>query len=158
MSNDKVDTDTGETGGTGGKGASSKAGKVKGKVGASTRKRKARKVPQGIAHVQASYNNTLITMTDLQGNGLGQASSGSEGFSGSRKSTPFAAQVAAEKLGRNVKEIYGLVSIVVYIKGPGPGREAVIKAFIAAGLKVSEIRDVTGIPHNGPRDPKKRRV
>ena len=132
--------------------------KTKGKAGAAPRKRKARKVPQGIAHVQATYNNTLITLTDLQGNGLGQASAGSEGFSGSRKSTPFAAQVAAEKVGRNVKEIYGMVSVVVYINGPGPGREAAIKAFAAVGLKVTEIRDVTGIPHNGPRDPKRRRV
>lgn len=156
MSNENADTTNAS-----GKESAGKAGKTKvkgAKPGAATRKRKARKVPQGIAHVQASYNNTLITMTDLQGNGLGQASAGSEGFSGSRKSTPFAAQVAAEKLGRNVKETYGMISVVVYIKGPGPGREAVIKAFIAAGLKVTEIRDATGIPHNGPRDPKKRRV
>jgi small subunit ribosomal protein S11 len=139
--------------------SSGKSGKMKGKAGGSaTRKRKARKVPQAIAHVQASYNNTIITFSDLQGNSLGQASAGSEGFSGSRKSTPFAAQVPAEKLGRMVKEVYGVISIVVYIKGPGPGREAVIKGFLAAGLKITEIRDATGIPHNGPREKKKRRV
>src|SRR5471030_1216391 len=105
-----------------GKEASGKSGKAKGKAsGAATRKRKARKVPQAIAHVQATYNNTIITFTDLQGNSLGQASAGSEGFSGSRKSTPFAAQVAAEKLGRNVKEVYGMVTIAIYVDGPGPG-------------------------------------
>ena len=141
--------------------SSDKSEKVKagGKASAApARKRKARKVPQGIAHVQASYNNTLITITDIQGNSLGQASAGSEGFSGSRKSTPFAAQVAAEKLGRHVKETYGVISVVVYIKGPGPGREAVVKGFTTAGLKITEIRDSTGIPHNGPRGSKKRRV
>lgn len=128
------------------------------KASASTRKKKTRKVPQGIMHVQASYNNTLITITDPAGNSLGQASAGSKGFSGSRKSTPFAAQVAAEELGRSVKENYGLTAVVVYIKGPGPGRESVIKAIGSVGIKPVTISDVTPIPHNGPRRKKKRRV
>ena len=121
-------------------------------------RKKTRKVPHGIAHVQASFNNTLVTVTDPQGNALGQASSGSEGFKGSRKSTPFAAQIAAEKVGKVAKENFAMISIAVYINGPGPGRESVIKSFIALGFKITEIRDVTGIPHNGPRPPKKRRI
>lgn len=121
-------------------------------------RKKNRKVQHGIAHIQASFNNTLITMSDPQGNALAQASAGSEGFKGSRKSTPFAAQVAAEKVGKITKESFGMLSIAVYINGPGPGRESVIKTFIALGYKITEIRDVTGIPHNGPRPPKKRRV
>jgi len=126
--------------------------------GGSTVRKKTRKVPHGIAHVQASFNNTLVTITDPQGNALGQASSGSEGFKGSRKSTPFAAQIAAEKVGKVAKENFAMLSIAVYINGPGPGRESVIKSFIALGFKITEIRDVTGIPHNGPRPPKKRRI
>ena len=132
--------------------------KAKGKAGAPVRKKKTRKVPQGIVYVQASYNNTLITITDPAGNSLGQASAGSKGFSGSRKSTPFAAQVAAEELGRSVKENYGVVTVIVYIKGPGPGRESVVKAIASVGIKVTAISDVTRIPHNGPRRKKKRRV
>lgn len=120
-------------------------------------RKKARKVPHGIVHVQASFNNTLVTITDPQGNALGQASSGSEGFKGSRKSTPFAAQIAAEKIGKAVKENCAMLSVAVYVNGPGPGREAVIK-IMAALFKITEIRDVTGIPHNGPRPPKKRRI
>jgi small subunit ribosomal protein S11 len=121
-------------------------------------RKKTRKVPHGIAHVQASFNNTLVTITDPQGNALAQASAGSEGFKGSRKSTPFAAQIAAEKVGKISKENFAMISIAVYINGPGPGRESVIKSFIALGFKITEIRDVTGIPHNGPRPPKKRRI
>lgn len=120
-------------------------------------RKKARKVPHGIAHIQASFNNTLVTITDPQGNALGQASAGSEGFKGSRKSTPFAAQIAAEKVGKAVKEGCGMMTIEIYIKGPGPGRESTIK-ILATIFKLTGIRDVTGIPHNGPRPPKKRRI
>ncbi len=136
----------------------SEKSKVKGKASAPVRKKKTRKVPQGIVHVQASYNNTVITITDPAGNSLGQASAGSKGFSGSRKSTPFAAQVAAEELGRSVKENYGLAAAIIYIKGPGPGRESVVKAISSVGIKVMLVSDVTPIPHNGPRPPKRRRV
>ena len=135
-----------------------KAEDSKKKVASRTARKKTRKVPHGIAYVQASFNNTLITITDPQGNALSQASAGSEGFKGSRKSTPFAAQVAAEKVGKISKDNFAMLSVAVYVNGPGPGREAVIKSFIAVGFKITEIRDVTGIPHNGPRPPKKRRI
>ena len=147
-------------GGTGGGKAGGKTGgKGRSKAGATVaRKKKTRKVPQGIAHIQASFNNTIVTITDLQGNSLGQASAGSENFSGSRKSTPFAAQVAAEKVGKVARDDYGMVALAIYVNGPGPGRESVVKIFMSLGLKITEIRDVTGIPHNGPRPSKKRRV
>jgi small subunit ribosomal protein S11 len=128
------------------------------KVASRAAKKKTRKVQYGIVHIQASFNNTLITVTDTQGNALSQASSGSEGFKGSRKSTPFAAQVATEKVCKIVKENFGIISVAVYVKGPGPGREGVLKTIVAMGIKITEIRDDTGIPHNGPRPPKKRRV
>jgi small subunit ribosomal protein S11 len=135
-----------------------KAEDSKKKVISRTLRKKTRKVAHGIAHVQASFNNTVITITDPQGNALAWATAGSEGFKGSRKSTPFAAQVAAEKVGKITKENFTMISVAVYVNGPGPGREAVIKSFIAVGFKITEIRDVTGIPFNGPRPPKKRRI
>ena len=116
-----------------------------------------RSVSDGIAHVQASFNNTVITITDRQGNALSWATSGGAGFRGSRKSTPFAAQVAAEKAGRVALE-YGVKALEVRIKGPGPGRESAVRALNALGLKVTNILDVTPIPHNGCRPPKRRRV
>ena len=122
-----------------------------------TRKKAKRQVSDGIAHVHASFNNTIVTITDRQGNTLSWATSGGCGFRGSRKSTPFAAQVAAEKAGTAAQE-YGLRSVEVHVKGPGPGRESAIRALNACGLKVSSISDVTPIPHNGCRPPKKRRV
>ena len=122
-----------------------------------TRKKSKRQVSDGIAHVHASFNNTIVTITDRQGNTLSWATSGGCGFRGSRKSTPFAAQVAAEKAGTAAQE-YGLRSVEVHVKGPGPGRESAIRALNACGLKVSSISDVTPIPHNGCRPPKKRRV
>ncbi len=122
-----------------------------------TRKKAKRQVSDGIAHVHASFNNTIVTITDRQGNTLSWATSGGCGFRGSRKSTPFAAQVAAEKAGTAAQE-YGLRSVEVHVKGPGPGRESAIRALNACGLKVSSIADVTPIPHNGCRPPKKRRV
>jgi small subunit ribosomal protein S11 len=121
------------------------------------RKRAKRMVTDGIAHVHASFNNTIITITDRQGNTLSWATSGGCGFRGSRKSTPFAAQVAAEKAGTAAQE-FGLKNVEVRVCGPGPGRESAVRALNAAGLKVTSIEDVTPIPHNGCRPPKKRRV
>ncbi len=122
-----------------------------------TRKKIKRSVSEGIAHVHASFNNTIITITDRQGNVLAWATSGGSGFRGSRKSTPFAAQVAAERVGNVVKE-YGMKNIEVRIKGPGPGRESAVRALNANGFKVTSITDVTPVPHNGCRPPKRRRV
>jgi small subunit ribosomal protein S11 len=122
------------------------------------KKKKAKKtVVDGIAHVHASFNNTIITITDRQGNALSWATSGGAGFRGSRKSTPFAAQVAAETAGRAALD-YGLKNLEVRVKGPGPGRESSVRALNAVGYKITNITDVTPIPHNGCRPPKKRRV
>jgi len=122
-----------------------------------TRKKAKRQVSEGIAYVHASFNNTIVTITDRQGNTLAWATSGGSGFRGSRKSTPFAAQVAAEKAGVAAQE-HGLRTVEVKVKGPGPGRESAVRALNACGLKVTSIADVTPIPHNGCRPPKKRRV
>jgi len=122
-----------------------------------TRKKAKRQVSEGVAHVHASFNNTIVTITDRQGNTLAWATSGGSGFRGSRKSTPFAAQVAAEKAGVAAQE-HGLRTVEVKVKGPGPGRESAVRALNACGLKVTSIADVTPIPHNGCRPPKKRRV
>ncbi|MCB1875477.1 MAG: 30S ribosomal protein S11 [Chromatiales bacterium] len=121
------------------------------------RKRVKKNVVDGIAHIHASFNNTIITITDRQGNALGWATAGGSGFRGSRKSTPFAAQVAADKVGNAVKE-FGLKNLEVWVKGPGPGRESAVRALNGAGFKITSITDVTPIPHNGCRPPKKRRV
>ena len=121
------------------------------------RKRVKKQVSDGIAHVHASFNNTNVTITDRQGNALSWATSGGSGFRGSRKSTPFAAQVAAERAGEIAKE-YGVKNLEVMVKGPGPGRESSIRALNAAGFRITNITDVTPIPHNGCRPPKKRRV
>ena len=121
-------------------------------------KKKVRKVvTEGVAHVHASFNNTIITITDRQGNALSWASSGGVGFKGSRKSTPFAAQVAAEKAGKVAQE-HGIKTLDVRVQGPGPGRESSIRALNALGIKIVSIADVTPIPHNGCRPPKRRRV
>ena len=122
-----------------------------------TKKKIKRVITDGIAHVHASFNNTIITITDRQGNALSWATSGGAGFRGSRKSTPFAAQVAAEKAGRAAAE-YGVKTVEVRIKGPGPGRESAVRSLNALGIKVTNIIDVTPIPHNGCRPPKRRRV
>lgn len=122
-----------------------------------TRKRVKKNVVDGVAHIHASFNNTIITITDRQGNALAWATSGGSGFRGSRKSTPFAAQVAAERVGNAVKE-FGVKNLEVNVKGPGPGRESAVRALNAAGFKITNIMDVTPIPHNGCRPPKKRRV
>jgi len=122
-----------------------------------TRKRVKKNVADGIAHIHASFNNTIVTITDRQGNTLAWATAGGSGFRGSRKSTPFAAQVAAERAGNTVKE-FGMKNMEVRVKGPGPGRESAVRSLNAAGFRITNISDVTPIPHNGCRPPKKRRV
>lgn len=125
---------------------------------ASRGKKKAKRVvTDGIAHINASFNNTIVTITDRQGNALAWATSGGSGFRGSRKSTPFAAQVAAERCG-NVALEYGMKNLDVFVKGPGPGRESAVRSLNALGFKIMNISDITPIPHNGCRPPKKRRV
>jgi small subunit ribosomal protein S11 len=126
---------------------------------ATTRARKKVKkiVTDGVAHVHASFNNTIVTITDRQGNALCWATAGGSGFRGSRKSTPFAAQVAADRAGQAAKD-YGVKNLDVNVKGPGPGRESAVRALNNAGFKITSITDVTPIPHNGCRPPKKRRV
>ena len=121
-------------------------------------KKKVKKsVADGVAHIHASFNNTIITISDRQGNALAWATAGGSGFRGSRKSTPFAAQVAADKAGQKAKE-FGMRNLDVEVKGPGPGRESAVRALNNAGFKITSITDVTPIPHNGCRPPKKRRV
>jgi small subunit ribosomal protein S11 len=121
------------------------------------RKRVKKNVVDGVAHVHASFNNTIVTITDRQGNALSWATAGGCGFRGSRKSTPFAAQVAAEKAGEVAKD-FGMKNLDVEIKGPGPGRESAVRALNNLGFKITNISDVTPIPHNGCRPPKRRRV
>ena len=121
-------------------------------------KKKAKKnVATGIAHIQSTFNNTVVTITDVNGNAVAWSSAGSRGFKGSRKSTPFAAQLAAEEAARKAME-HGMRSIAVFVKGPGAGRESALRALQTAGFKVTLIRDVTPVPHNGCRPPKRRRV
>ena len=127
------------------------------KKGVSRKRREKKNIEKGAAHIRSSFNNTMVTITDPNGNALSWASSGGMGFRGSRKSTPFAAQVAAETAAKAAME-HGLKSVEVYVKGPGAGREAAIRALQAAGLEISMIKDVTPIPHNGCRPPKRRRV
>ena len=123
-----------------------------------TKKRERKVISHGIAHVQATFNNTLITISDLEGNVLSQASAGGQGFKGSRKSTPFAASQAAHSAAAQARDMYGMKYCDVRVKGPGAGREAAIRSLQAAGLDVKSIKDVTPIPHNGCRPPKRRRV
>lgn len=127
------------------------------KAKAKPKKKIKRTISDGVAHVHASFNNTVITITDRQGNALAWGTAGASGFKGSRKSTPFAAQVAASRVGEAVQE-YGLKNLEVRVKGPGPGRESAVRALNNAGFKITTITDVTPIPHNGCRPPKKRRV
>ena len=122
------------------------------------RRRERKNVEKGAAHIRSSFNNTMVTITDLNGNALSWASSGGLGFRGSRKSTPFAAQTAAETAAKAAIDNCGLKTVEVYVKGPGQGREAAIRALQSAGLEVVSIKDVTPIPHNGCRPPKRRRV
>ena len=129
--------------------------KAKGKT--SRKKKEKKNIQNGIAHIQSTFNNTIITITDMNGNTIAWSSAGSQGFKGSRKSTPFAAQLAADDAAKKAQE-HGVQNIEVYVKGPGSGREAALRALQAAGFNVTLIRDVTPIPHNGCRPPKRRRV
>jgi small subunit ribosomal protein S11 len=124
---------------------------------ARTKKKAKRVVSDGVAHIHATFNNTIVTISDRQGNALSWATAGGSGFRGSRKSTPFAAQVAAERAGQAAQEM-GMKNLEVMVKGPGPGRDSAVRALNAIGFKISRIDDVTPIPHNGCRPPKKRRV
>lgn len=133
-----------------------KVSKVK-KTAASRKRREKKNVERGQAHIRSSFNNTLVTISDLQGNALSWSSSGALGFRGSKKSTPFASQMAAETAAKAAME-HGLRTVEVYVKGPGSGRESAIRALATAGLEVTLIKDVTPIPHNGCRPPKRRRV
>jgi small subunit ribosomal protein S11 len=136
-------------------GAAAPAGE---KAAAGPRKKKVKKVvSEGIVHIHSTFNNTIVTITDLQGATLSWASAGTVGFKGSRKGTPFAAQLAAENAARKCQE-YGMRSVQVYVKGPGAGRESALRSLQAAGFQIHVIRDVTPIPHNGCRPPKRRRV
>ncbi|MDX9745356.1 MAG: 30S ribosomal protein S11 [Syntrophales bacterium] len=121
------------------------------------KKKEKKNIPEGIAHIQSTFNNTIVTITDLGGNVISWASAGMQGFKGSRKSTPFAAQMAAEDAVKKAKE-HGVRRVQVYVKGPGSGRESALRSLQLAGLTISLIRDVTPIPHNGCRPPKRRRV
>ena len=134
--------------------AAQKGGK---KTTAVRRRRERKNIARGAAHIQSTFNNTIVTITDVQGNAISWASSGELGFRGSRKSTPFAAQTAAETAAKAAME-HGMKTVEVFVKGPGAGREAAIRALQGAGLEVSMIKDVTPIPHNGCRPPKRRRV
>ncbi len=132
------------------------------KASSSTAAQRARKkvkksVFEGVVHIHASFNNTIISITDSQGNVLAWAASGGQGFKGARKATPFAAQIAAEAVGQRVKE-FGVHTLVIRIKGPGPGRESVVRALNGLGFKILEITDITPLPHNGCRPPKRRRI
>lgn len=133
------------------------AKKAAAKVTTKTRKKQKKSVTSGVVHLFATFNNTIITITDKNGNTLAWASSGTVGFKGSRKSTPFAAQLAAEACAKQAME-HGLKRVEVYVKGPGAGRESAIRAIQSVGLEINIIRDVTPIPHNGCRPPKRRRV
>ncbi|MDB5365859.1 MAG: rpsK [Rhodospirillales bacterium] len=121
------------------------------------RRKERKNITSGVAHVNASFNNTIITITDAQGNAIAWASSGSQDFKGSRKSTPYAAQVAAEAAGRKAQE-HGMKTLEVEVKGPGSGRESALRALQAVGFSITAIRDITPVPHNGVRPPKRRRV
>ena len=127
------------------------------KTSTRVRKKVKKNVAEGIAHVHASFNNTIVTITDRQGNALAWSTSGGNGFKGSRKSTPFAAQITAETAGKAAVEC-GVKNLEVRIKGPGPGRESAVRALNAAGFKITSISDITPVPHNGCRPPKKRRI
>ena len=127
------------------------------KYSTKSRKKVRKNIQSGIAHIQATFNNTIITITDVQGNAVSWSSAGSRGFNGSRKSTPFAAQLAAEDAGNKARE-HGMRSLAVFVNGPGSGREAALRALSSVGFKITIIRDVTPVPHNGCRPPKRRRV
>ena len=133
------------------------APKSRAKSASRSRKKVRRNLSDGIAHIRASFNNTIVTITDLQGNTLCWATAGGSGFRGSRKSTPFAAQIAASRVGKEALE-FGIRNLEVRVRGPGPGRESAMRALNASGFRITNIRDITPVPHNGCRPPKRRRV
>jgi small subunit ribosomal protein S11 len=154
----QVDSDEGEGGkSSSGKGTKS-AGGAAAPAAAKSRKKSKRQISDGIAHIYSSFNNTIVTITDVQGNAVAWTSAANCGYRGSRKSTPYAAGEAAQKAGQAVIDNYGMKNVQVRVRGPGPGRESAVRALHAVGLKIISITDVTGIPFNGCRDPKKRRV
>jgi len=157
---DETTEDSGTTGSTGGSKSSTKlpSATKSAPVAAKGRKKIKRQISDGIAHVYSSFNNTIVTITDVQGNTIAWTSAANCGYRGSRKSTPYAAGEAAQKAGQAVVENFGMKNVQVRVKGPGPGRESAIRALHAVGLKIVSITDVTGIPFNGCRAPKKRRV
>ncbi len=157
MSNAPITTEAAQAEGSKATGAT-KAPAAAGKTAGKSRKKIKRQISDGIAHIYSSFNNTIVTITDVQGNSVAWTSAASCGYRGSRKSTPYAAGEAAQKAGTAVVENYGMKNVQVRVKGPGPGRESAIRALHSAGLKVVSITDVTGIPFNGCRAPKKRRV
>ncbi|RLA86130.1 MAG: 30S ribosomal protein S11 [Deltaproteobacteria bacterium] len=126
--------------------------------GAAAAKKVKKNVPEGVVHIQATFNNTIVTITDQEGNTISWASGGTQGFKGARKGTPFAAQLAAQAAAKKAIDIAGMKAVDVFVKGPGAGREAAIRALQAAGLKIKSVRDITPIPHDGCRPPKRRRV
>jgi small subunit ribosomal protein S11 len=149
---------TGSTGGAGKAKASTSAKAAPAAAATKSRKKVKRQISDGIAHVYSSFNNTIVTITDVQGNAVAWTSAANCGYRGSRKSTPYAAGEAAQKAGQAVVDNFGMKNVQVRVKGPGPGRESAIRALHAVGLKIISITDVTGIPFNGCRAPKKRRV
>jgi small subunit ribosomal protein S11 len=158
-----TDDESGDTGSS--KGSAGSAGKSApkataeaGTAAAKTRKKMKRQISDGIAHIYSSFNNTIVTITDVQGNAIAWTSAANCGYRGSRKSTPYAAGEAAQKAGQAVVDNFGMKNVQVRVRGPGPGRESAVRALHAVGLKIISITDVTGIPFNGCRDPKKRRV
>lgn len=157
---DETTDDSGTTGSTGGatKSSSKSATAKTAAPVTKTRKKVKRQISDGIVHVYSSFNNTIVTITDVQGNAISWTSAASCGYRGSRKSTPYAAGEAAQKAGQAVVENFGMKNVQVRVKGPGPGRESAIRALHTVGLKIVSITDVTGIPFNGCRAPKKRRV
>lgn len=154
----KATEQTDDTEGTGGKSGGTTGSKTGAAGKSKGRKKVKRQVTDGVAHVYSSFNNTIVTITDVQGNALAWTSAANCGYRGSRKSTPYAAGEAAQKAANAVIENYGTKSVHVYVRGPGPGRESAIRALSSAGLKILSITDVTGVPFNGCRAPKKRRV
>ena len=128
------------------------------RAGQQVRKRAKVQIPEGQVHIRATFNNTIVTVTDMNGNTLTWASAGNAGFKGSRKSTPYAAGLAAKNAVQTARDVYGLNSVEIIVKGPGPGRESAIRSIARSGLRVRSIEDITPVPHNGVRPPKKRRV
>ena len=153
-----ADADDEKGGSTGKSGSATGGAAAKAGTAVKSRKKAKRQISDGIVHIYSSFNNTIVTITDVQGNAISWASAANCGYKGSRKSTPFAASEAAQKAGQVAVDNYGMKSVQARVRGPGPGRESAIRALNAIGLKIISITDVTGVPFNGCRDPKRRRV